>query len=266
MAKASGGTLASGTADSGGGVAAVKSIEKAFALLESFRGRGRMLSLNELAVGAGLDKSSAQRVTRTLRDLGYLHQDPATRRYYMAPRVLDLSYDFLRTHPLIERALPVVVELQRVARERVDLVLSEHNTVVYVLRMQAKRETFKPALFGRRVPMFCTAAGRAIMSGMAEDEAEALIAGSDRKAYTRKTLTEPHAIMAEVRKARDLGYCLQAEEWLPAEMVLAVPVLDAHGKPYAALNVAVSTRDWTAEAMVEKFSAMLMSAAMELNG
>ncbi|MBL6454066.1 IclR family transcriptional regulator [Belnapia sp. T6] len=234
-------------------------------MLEAFAGRERALSLVELAQASGLDKSSVQRVTRTLRDIGYLDQDPVTRRYMLGSRVLDLSYNYLRTHPLIERALPVLVDLRRVVKERVDLVVPDHDTVLYVLRMQAKRETFRPALIGRRVPVFCTAAGRAMLAHDDEAEAARIINASDRVAYTRHTLTDPDAILSEIRRARRQGYAVQSEEWLPVEMVGAAAVLDSQGAPIAAVNIAVSTRDWERDAFEQEMMPPLMAAAAELS-
>ena len=56
----------------------VKSVEKAFTVLDAFRGRERYMALGEIAQAASLDKSAVQRLTRTLCAIGYLEQDPAT--------------------------------------------------------------------------------------------------------------------------------------------------------------------------------------------
>lgn len=244
---------------------AVRSIGKAFEILEAFSGRGRSLSLAELTEASGLDKSSVQRVTRTLRDIGYLDQDPGTKRYSIGPRVLDLSYSYLSTHPLIARAIPVLVELRQAVKERVDLVIPDQDSIVYILRMQAKAETFRPALTGRRVPVFCTAGGRAMLAHLDDAEALRVIAGSDRRAFTRHTRTDPDAILEEVRQARRQGYCVQSEEWQPDEMVGAAPVLDARGLPVAALNIAVSLREWSLQDFEKKMVPALMAAAAELS-
>ncbi len=248
------------------GVTSVKSIEKAFAVLEAFGGRDRSLSLGELARVSNLDKSSVQRMTRTLLGLGYLEQDPSSRQYFLGARVLDLSFTFLRAHPLVQRATGVLVELRRVVGERVDLVLPDGDTVVYVVRMQAKRETFKPALIGRRVPMFCTAAGRAILAQGNDAEALEVIRRSDRQAYTPFTKTDPSAILEEVRRARGDGYGVQAQEWLPAEMVAAAAVLNPQGEPVAAVNIAASAADWSVADFRRGVASRLMAAAAELSG
>ena len=52
------------------GVPTVRSVEKAFMVLEAFTNRERYLSLGTIAEVTGLDKSAVQRFTRTLRDAG----------------------------------------------------------------------------------------------------------------------------------------------------------------------------------------------------
>ena len=244
----------------------VASIEKAFEVLEAFKERGRFMSLDELTRATGMHKSAVQRFTRTLRDRGYLEQDEATRRYALGRRVLELSYWFLRSHPLTERALPVLVDLRQALGERVDLTLPDAPFVVYAIRMQAKREIFRPALVGRRVPMFCTAAGRATLACLPEEEALRIVESSDRRAFTPRTRTDITEIMEEVRKARAQGFAWQCEEWLPAEMVAAAAITDAAGRPIGAVNVAASTAEWAPLEFERRVVSPLVAAAREISG
>ncbi|WP_274596389.1 IclR family transcriptional regulator domain-containing protein, partial [Xylella fastidiosa] len=63
---------------------------------------------------------------------------------------------------------------------------------------------------GSRIPMYCTASGRAFLSALPEDEAHALIEASDRVAHTTHTLTEVEAILATLRQARLQGFATNA--------------------------------------------------------
>jgi DNA-binding IclR family transcriptional regulator len=250
--------------DTAEGVQSVKSIRKAFAVLEAFRDRPRQLSLGEIAMATGLDKSAVQRFTRTLRELGYLQQDPATRRYALGCRVLDLSFAFLQGHPLVERASPVLVDLRRTVRERVDLSLFDGDTLVYALRMQAKRESFAAALVGRRQPLFCSAGGRAVLARLDEAAARRLVEAAPRQAYTPATLTDPDAIMAKVAEARQRGYALQAGEWRPSEIVIAAALVGADGVPQGAVHVAGSARDWTPDRFEAEMAPQLAAAIADI--
>ena len=239
----------------------VKSMHKAFAVLEAFRDNDRFLSLAELALATGLDKSAVQRFTHTLRTLGYLEQDPQTRRYALGRRVLDLAFGFLKSHPLIERAAPTLVDLRRAVRERVDLTLLDGEEVLYVFRMQSKRETFSAALVGRRVPLFCSAGGRAILARMDEAEAQRRVEAVERLSYTPMTKTDPAKIMAEVRKARRQGYAVQVSEWRPAEMVVAAAIVDRSGAPIGAVHIAASVSEWDPTEFERRMAPLVTAAA-----
>jgi DNA-binding IclR family transcriptional regulator len=257
-------TEAGSEPDTAEGVQSVKSIRKAFAVLEAFRDRPRSLSLSELALATGLDKSAVQRFTRSLRELGYLQQDPATRRYALGCRVLDLSFNFLQAHPLVERASPVLVDLRRSVRERVDLSLFDGDSLVYALRMQAKRESFAAALVGRRMPLFCSAGGRAVLARLDPIQARHMIERLPRPAYTPTTLTDPDAIMAKVAEARQRGHALQSGEWRPSEIVMAAALVGADGVPQGAVHIAGSARDWTPERFEAEMAPQLVAAIADI--
>jgi len=148
----------------------VRSIGKACEALSAFRNGPRTLGLSELAAATGLDKSSAQRVAHTLAALGWLEKDPATRRFSLAPRVLDLAYNYLRQDPLVAAATPVLVQMRRETGERVSLSLLDDTSLIYAVRLEARADSLRSSLVGRRVPLFCTAGGRAVLACLPERE------------------------------------------------------------------------------------------------
>jgi len=255
--------LAGGT---GSGVRSVQSVEKAFAVLRAFKGRDRFLSLGELARITQLDKSGVQRFTRTLLELGYLEQDVSTRHYCLGRQLLDLSFEYLRSHPLIERAAPVLVELRRTARERVDLTLIDGDDMLFVFRLQSKRESLHAALIGRRVPVYCSAGGRATLAQLPEKEARAILARADMRQATPHTLTDPDRIMAEVDKARGRGYALQSQEWRLGEVVVGAAILDQAGRPIGAVHIAGSTAEWDPDEFGERMGPLVAAAAQDVRG
>jgi len=244
----------------------VKSIPKAFRILEAFRDGDTFLGLTDLVQITGMDKSSVQRFAYTLRHMGYLEQDPATRRYSIGRRVLDLSFTFLSSHSLIARATPALVDLRQAVQERVDMSIPDGTWVLYVVRMQAKREHYSAALVGRRIPMFCTAGGRAMLAAMPEEVARRLVEQSDRQQHTAYTLTDVDSIMAEVALTRERGYAIQSSEWRAGELAAAVAITNKQGEPVAAIHVAVSTSDWTPADMEARIVPLLTTTGASISG
>src|SRR3982074_1958797 len=81
------------------------SVEKALAILETFGGERRALSLAELAAGVGMTTSSAQRCTHTLVRVRVQGRDVRARRWVLTPRALSLAPAYLSGHALLERRI-----------------------------------------------------------------------------------------------------------------------------------------------------------------
>ena len=87
----------------------VQSAEKAFRVLTAFSAARPTMSLSQLAVATGLEKSAAQRFAHTLERLGYLRKDAHTKHFELTTRTLAPAYRFTQSNPLMRRALPYLV-------------------------------------------------------------------------------------------------------------------------------------------------------------
>lgn len=243
----------------------VQAIGRAMQVLSAFHEAGRPLTLNEIAKIAGVGKSAAQRVVHTLRQLGFIERDADDRGYLPGIRILDFTRDYLRLNPLVSRASPVLLELRRSVRERVDLSLVDGVRLVYATRLQSKRETFFATLVGQSVPIYCTSGGRAVMAHLSDAEVDDLIARSDRREITPKTITDPKRIWAKVHEARKNGFALAVEEILLGEVAIATAVLAPDGRPLGAIHVAGSLSEWDAETFCRRFAPLAVEAAGAIN-
>lgn len=244
----------------------VQAVERAFRVLEAFGGNPQPLSLAGIAAAAGIDKSGAQRLCYTLRRLGYLEADARGHGLRPGLKLLDRSHDFLRVHPLVERATPALMELRRATQERVDLSLPDDLSIVYAVRLQSKRETFFATLVGRRLPAFCSSGGRAMMALMEDAAVEDILARSDRRPLTPRTITDLPALRARIAEARRLGYALAREEGLLGEIVLAAAIHDREGRPVAAIHIAASLSEWEEPAFRRRMAPLALEAARALSG
>ncbi len=244
----------------------IQSVEKAFRVLDVFSHSEQYLGLSEIAALSGLDKSSAQRCTHTLVETGYLEQDPRTARFSLGKRCLDLGFHFLRNHPLVALGTPLLLQLRRDCGERTNLSLFDDLNLVYVIRLHGKREYPQySTLIGRRMPTFCSAGGRAVLAHLPDDEMRDIIARSSRILMTPDTLTDPLAIADQVAKARERGYGFVVGESAPNEVTVAAAVLDAVGRPIAAVHIAGSLTKWSPADYEPRFAPLVVEAARALS-
>lgn len=241
------------------------SIAKCFQVLETLNTAGRAVGLTELAALSGLDRSAVQRIAHTLRVLGYLRQDPATRALRLSGRMLEFSHTVLTTHQLRERAQPHLESLNRRTGETVNLMELEGDEIVYVARYPSMHAVSVDLHVGSRLPAFCTAAGRAIMSRMDEAEALAGLKAVRRMAMTRFTVTSLPGLRLALQRARELGYALNDQEAFIGDISVAAPLLDREGRALGAINIAVPSPRWQVPEVLAKLVPQLLRAAAAVN-
>lgn len=243
----------------------VQSVVHALRVQQAVGQAGRALSLSEIAKAAGIDRSAAQRFGYTLEAMGYLERGAGGTGYRPGRQTLDRSFEYLRSHPLVERATPVLTELRKSVRERVDLSLFDGPTIIYAIRLQSKRETFFATLIGRRIPTFCTSGGRAMLSLLPDEEVSAILDRSEFTAHTPRTIVDRAAIMARVAQAREAGYAFVMEEMLMGEIALGAAIRDGDGRPVAAVHIAGSLSEWQEQEFRDRFAPLAMEAAAALS-
>jgi IclR family transcriptional regulator, pca regulon regulatory protein len=242
----------------------VESVTRAFRLLEAFAISPKPLSLSQLAAAAGIDKSASQRLSNTLLQLGYLQKAPGG----LVPgcKLLDRSYDYLRCNPIISRAYPILVELRRNSEERTSFSIFDDLTMVYAIRLDSKQDAYYAHLPGRRIPTYCTSAGRAVLAHLTEAQITDVLARSERKPLTPKTTVGKEESRAHIERARRAGYSLAVEEVLIGELAVAAAVLDDNGLPIGAVSLAASLSEWTRDKFARRFGPMVVAAAQAISG
>jgi DNA-binding IclR family transcriptional regulator len=215
----------------------VSSLDKAMRVLAAFRHGPGDLSLSELAAATGLNKSAVQRFAHTFVELGYLTRDPRTRRLSTGVRLLDLAYAHLVRDRLAELAMPHLIALSRRLGRRVNLVEPDGPDIVYTVRLPAEHQSYSGLLIGRRLPMYCTSGGIAILSCLPEAEARAQVLAADRHPIGPRTLTNPDAIMARIEQARRDQVVIVVEGILKGEIAVSSPIRGPGGRAVGAVQV-----------------------------
>jgi IclR family transcriptional regulator, pca regulon regulatory protein len=237
------------------------SVEKALAILASFGGEQRARSLAELAAAAGMTTSSAQRCTHTLVQLGFLRRDARARRWVLTARALSLAHAYLAGHALLEQATTHLIDLNQACGESVSLSEPDGTEMVFIARFPSLKRFYIHMPVGRRLPMYCTASGRAFLAALPPGTAERVIARSPLKALTALTITEPRQIRRRVQAARAAGYAWSDQECYLGDVTIAAAILGEDGEPVAAVNISAPTSRWTLAELRSKLSPLLLQTA-----
>ncbi|HTC15654.1 MAG TPA: IclR family transcriptional regulator [Steroidobacteraceae bacterium] len=237
------------------------SVQKALAILESFGGEQRVLSLTELAACAGMTTSSAQRCTHTLVQLGYLRRDAHLKRWVLTARALTLSEAYLSGHALLEQATTHLIDLNQASGESVSLSEPDGVDMVFIARFPSLKRFYIHMPVGRRLPMYCTASGRAFLSALPQAAARRLLRAVALRPLTPHTLTDFRQVWQRIQSARGAGYAWQEQECYRGDLTIAAPVLGEEGAPIAAINISAPTSRWTLAQMRAQLAPLLLQTA-----
>lgn len=243
----------------------VRSVEKAFRVLAAFSPARPSLSLAEIASVADLDKSAAQRFAHTLTKLGYLKKNDKNRHLELTSKTLNIGNNYVRSSPLIERAMPYLLHLSRETEETINLTVLDGTDITFVSRFLSRHVLASDVGVGTNMPAFCTAPGIAMLSRMPLAAARAILQQSDLKAYTPSTTCTLEALLEKLEISAAQGYATAFEEFYHGDLSIAAPVLDAKAQPLCALNISVSSTRYTPEEARTRFAPLVMAAAASVS-
>jgi DNA-binding IclR family transcriptional regulator len=239
----------------------VNSLAKGLRLLEVFDEENQALGLSELAARSGLDKSATQRLANTLHQTGYLSKDERTRRYRPSHKFLEMAYAYMWSDPVVQLAMPKLIEFSRRIGETVNMAQLSGSDIVYVVRLPCQRTSFAATILGRRLPALVTSSGRAMVGRLPEAERDACLATWPIRPFTPATLLDREEIARSVLEGAARGYVLTTGQMILKETAVAAPIISSEGRPVAAVQCAVSARDWTPERVERELVPMLLDTA-----
>lgn len=194
-------------------------------------------SVQELADGLGLSRSTAYRLAERLRELGFLELHPVSGRLRLGLEAVQVGVAALQSTDIMGVAPEPLRRLSEDAGASANLAVFDGERMVLLHREQGPHALTVSARLGAYRPMHASGLGKACLSAMGPAEREALIARLDLKPYAPGTLVTPDSLRQDVEAAARRGYAIDASEFEPTLACAAAPVLDHRGLPVAAVSV-----------------------------
>lgn len=242
------------------------SLAKGFRVLEAFSSDARELTLSEIAERAGLDVGTAFRMVRTLVTMQYVIQVPGAKKYHLGLKVLSLGFNAIARMDPHDSARPVLRSLVGQVREAASIGVLDGADVVYIDRVHAGLVRLGVEVrIGSRVPVYSTAIGHALIAHLPQHERRRVLNLRERQKITPFTPTSLEEIETRLQIVRRHGYALSDQETVLGLRVIAAPILDTDGQPYAAVSVASPAMQATLQDFVEASAQPVMNAARELS-
>lgn len=211
----------------------IQSVERAVRILQCFEDQ-EQLGITQIAKKTGLTKSTAFGLVSTLVETGLLEQDGATSQY-------RLGLELFRLGNRVDAGgrQQIVAELAALCEtlgETVNYMRPEGTDIVYLVKKETSHSMRICTTIGQRLPMYCTAGGKAIMALLPEAEREQILHSFRFSAFTANTVTTVTALRRELETARAEGCAYDREELELGLTCIAVPICNRLGYPTAAIS------------------------------
>jgi IclR family acetate operon transcriptional repressor len=193
-------------------------------------------TLTELSEQVGLPSSTAHRLLTTLEQERYVRFDPEGRLWAVGVQAFITGSTFTKSRSLVAIARPHMRSLMEEGGETVNLAVQDDGMAVYLAQVECRQMMRAFARPGSRVPLHCSAVGKAILSAVPDKALSKILHQRGMPRLTVKTITTPSALRAELEHIRVAGHAIDDEEHAIGLRCIAAPVFDETGDVVAAVS------------------------------
>lgn len=237
-------------------------------MLTCFTAEHPVRGIADMAEELDLGRSTTHRYATTLVTLGYLEQGPS-RKYRLSSRVSDVGLSLLDSMVVRRVAREHLRELRARTGRTASLGVLGGTEVAYIDRWQGSRQgqyaVDAGTGLGMRLPVHCTAAGKALLAHLPEAEQREVIATLRLTRRGPKTITTKTALRAELERIiAEKGLAVEDEELLAGRRALAAVVVDEKGTAIAAVELAVPAGSYTREQLLKELGPKVTATAQHI--
>jgi DNA-binding IclR family transcriptional regulator len=213
----------------------MQNLRKLSSVLALFGGDRPELTGSEIAALLGRPKSTVYRTLNAIVDVGFLDRDGATGRYRLGIRLASLGEVARQSTSLQRLAHRALRQVTDATNEMSTIMVLSGNQGINIEVVESRQALMLPGLVGTPQPLHASAAGKVLLSDLADDRVVELL-GWPLHRYTATTITDRARLLAELRAVRRRGYATSIGEHSSDVVGVGAPVRDHRGAIVAAMT------------------------------
>jgi DNA-binding IclR family transcriptional regulator len=236
----------------------IQSIQRAADILRCFTEAEPELGVMEISRRLELHKSTVSRILSTLEHEGLVSQNPQTGKYRLGLGLISMAGVALGRLDVRGAAQPYLNRLVEVTQETINVTVLDGTECVNVERVASPRPIRYVGWIGRRTPLHCTAAGKAILAFTPPEQREALIQ-LPLPRYTEHTITDKAVLEEALAQVCRDGYATAQEDFEEGFSAIAAPILNHRHEVVGTIAISGPTYRLSSE-QFESFVESLLEA------
>jgi len=192
----------------------IKSIDNCLMVMEHLSSSGEGARITSISKNLNLSLPVVHRILNTMKIRGFIEQDNETKRYRLGLNARLLGISAMAQTNLIRYGLTCLNEITELTNETSNLVQRNNWKAVYVLQVESKNALRVANQVGNRAPLYCTAAGKILLSYMSKNRREQYYEEIDPVPFTANTLISKERIEKEIKAVKETGIAFDKEDKL----------------------------------------------------
>lgn len=240
----------------------LQAVERAFQILEEISCRGSM-GLNDLHKAMNVSKASLLRLTHTLVDLGYMTKNPQNGQYALTLKMYEVGISSIQNLDKLSLINSTLAELSGLTGRICQFSIEDNNQLL-CLQSIGQKSTFFSAytIVGKRSPLYCTSAGKALISCYSNGQIVEKWDSLHAMAFTEHTITNVQDLLKDIGEVRRRGYALDLEENEYRVFCVGAVVMGCGNVPIGAISISGSSLTQQEE---HEIAAVLLPAVQRLS-
>lgn len=220
----------------------IQSVHTATRLIDYIR-ENNGATITELADRIGLSPGAVHTQLATLKQANYVVQND--REYCLGPGLLTLGEHFRNRSDLYQASKTQIEELAETTDESAHLII-EHNSRLFSLYEQFGTDAVGVEFHDRKRErplnhLHCTAAGKAILAHLPEEQVIRIFEESNLPKITSYTITDPDELQEEFAEIRERGFALNDQEQILGIRAVGTTIVGPDGNVAGAVALSGPT-------------------------
>lgn len=195
---------------------------KAFEIIQYISNNQGEARLIDITNDLDMNKTTAFRFLETLESLNIIEKKSNT--YYLGLSLLQLGNKVITRTLIIDKIIPVLEKISIDVNETVNFAQLQGDKALYLHKIDSKRSLQFSLGTGDRLPLYCTAMGKAILSALSDDKFYEIIKDVELKKITPYTIDTLDLLYSEIQSIRTRGYSTEKEELEEGLICVSVPI------------------------------------------
>ena len=241
----------------------VPAIDKCFAILDLLARTREPMGISDISGRLDLNKSTVFNIVHTLSELNVL-ENRADGKFAFGTRIYILGNIAGNRSELIQTAHPYLEMINARTKLSAFLGIRSDRRSILIDKVDSAYGIKVSSEIGLRMPVLAGPGIKAMLTQLADEEIDEILARTELKPYTPYTTTDKDTYKKEVLDARAQGIVMDREEYIEGMVSFAIPIHVKGSDTQAAIWAVGLTRQ-VPEGSFPEITALLKNIAKEIN-